>query len=140
MFYLFILESIGTSELMLIGLVALIVFGPRKLPEIAKTIGRTMNEFRRSTDEFKETWQKEIDFEGTKKDLALLTDLRVENSISGDRSIKREFANAENETPEPAIKEIDKSAFDEKLAASNRKKVEISPENIKTNVEKRDWL
>ncbi len=51
MFYIFIFESIGTSELMLIGLVALIVFGPRKLPELARTIGKTMAEFRRSTDD-----------------------------------------------------------------------------------------
>ena len=38
MFYLFILESIGTSELLLIGLVALIIFGPRKLPELARML------------------------------------------------------------------------------------------------------
>jgi len=67
MFYLFIFESIGTSELMLIGLVALIVFGPRKLPEFARTIGKTMNEFRHSTDDFKQIWQQEIDLEGAKK-------------------------------------------------------------------------
>jgi TatA/E family protein of Tat protein translocase len=54
MYYAFILESIGTSELILIGLVALIVFGPRKLPEFARTLGKMMNEFRRSTDDFKE--------------------------------------------------------------------------------------
>ena len=61
--FLFILESIGTSELILIGIVALIFLGPRKLPQIAKTIGKTMAEFRSTTTEFKQTWQREVDFE-----------------------------------------------------------------------------
>jgi TatA/E family protein of Tat protein translocase len=52
MFYLFILESIGTPELLMIGTVALIVFGPRKLPEMMRTIGRAVAEFRRSSDDF----------------------------------------------------------------------------------------
>ncbi len=79
MIYVFILESIGTSELMLIGLVALIVFGPRKLPELARTIGKTMAEFRRSTDDFKKTWQQELDLEEAKKSLEMLGDLGDEN-------------------------------------------------------------
>ncbi len=61
--FLLILESIGTSELILIGIIALIFLGPRKLPQIAKTIGKTMAEFRSTTNEFKSTWQREVDFE-----------------------------------------------------------------------------
>jgi Tat protein translocase TatB subunit len=61
--FLFILESIGTSELILIGIIALMFLGPRKLPQIAKTIGKTMADFRNTTNEFKSTWQREVDFE-----------------------------------------------------------------------------
>ena len=61
--FLFILESIGTSELILIGIIALIFLGPRKLPQIAKKIGKTMADFRSTTNEFKATWQREVDFE-----------------------------------------------------------------------------
>ncbi|MEO6334313.1 MAG: Sec-independent protein translocase protein TatB [Pyrinomonadaceae bacterium] len=61
--FLFILESIGTSELILIGIIALIFLGPRKLPQIAKTIGKTMADFRNTTNEFKSTWQREVNFE-----------------------------------------------------------------------------
>ncbi len=61
--FLFILESIGTSELILIGIIALIFLGPRKLPQIAKTIGKTIADFRNTTNEFKSTWQREVDFE-----------------------------------------------------------------------------
>lgn len=58
---LFIFESIGMSELFLIGIVALIVFGPRKLPQIARKAGKTMTELRKVTNEFKDTWQKEVE-------------------------------------------------------------------------------
>ena len=61
--FLFILESIGTSELILIGIIALIFLGPRKLPQIAKTIGKTMADFRNTTSEFKSTWEREVNFE-----------------------------------------------------------------------------
>lgn len=60
---LFILESIGTSELILIGIIALIFLGPRKLPQIARTIGKTMADFRNTTTEFKSTWEREVNFE-----------------------------------------------------------------------------
>lgn len=49
--------GIGGQELILILLVALIVLGPKKLPEMAKTIGKALGEFQRATDDFK----KEID-------------------------------------------------------------------------------
>lgn len=137
MFYLFILESIGTSELVLIGLVALIIFGPRKLPELARTIGRTMNEFRRSTDDFKKTWQQEIDLEGTKKDIASLTDFRVDESTDEERTISKNLTPAK--TNQPEIKEIDKSFFDQKMSEGEKETLEI-PEIVKTNTEKRDWL
>ncbi|MEO8573209.1 MAG: Sec-independent protein translocase protein TatB [Pyrinomonadaceae bacterium] len=61
--FLFIFESIGTSELILIGIIALIFLGPRKLPQIAKTIGKTMADFRNTTNEFKSTWEREVNFE-----------------------------------------------------------------------------
>jgi sec-independent protein translocase protein TatB len=46
--------GIGTPELILILVVALIVIGPKKLPDIAKALGRALGEFRRATDEIKE--------------------------------------------------------------------------------------
>ncbi len=58
---LLIFESIGMSELILIGIVALIIFGPRKLPQMARKAGKTMNDLRKVTNEFKDTWRKEVD-------------------------------------------------------------------------------
>lgn len=65
--YLFIFESLGTSELILIGIIALIFLGPRKLPSIAKTIGKTLADLRNTTNEFKSTWEREVDFETEEK-------------------------------------------------------------------------
>ncbi|MBT8356522.1 MAG: Sec-independent protein translocase protein TatB [Deltaproteobacteria bacterium] len=47
--------GIGMPELILILAIALIVIGPKKLPDLAKSLGRTMREFKRATNEFKES-------------------------------------------------------------------------------------
>jgi TatA/E family protein of Tat protein translocase len=56
---LLFLESVGTTELLLILVVALIVVGPRKLPELGRSLGRGISEFKRASDDFKRTWEKE---------------------------------------------------------------------------------
>lgn len=69
--FLFILESIGTSELLLIGVVSLIFLGPRRMPEMAKKIGKFMAEFRGTANEFKETWRREVDLENATREFDL---------------------------------------------------------------------
>ncbi len=66
MFFLF-LESIGTTELFVILLVALVVFGPRKLPELGRSLGRSIGEFRRASEDFKRTWEMEVEAEQHEK-------------------------------------------------------------------------
>jgi len=51
--------GIGMPELLLILALALVVIGPKKLPDIAKALGRGFAEFKRATDEFKSTLQEE---------------------------------------------------------------------------------
>lgn len=46
---------------MLIGVLALIFLGPRRMPEMARKLGKIMQEFRGTANEFKETWQREVD-------------------------------------------------------------------------------
>jgi TatA/E family protein of Tat protein translocase len=55
--------NIGFPELLLILAVALIVFGPRKLPEVGRSIGRAMGEFRRATHDLKSSLEEDIDAE-----------------------------------------------------------------------------
>jgi Tat protein translocase TatB subunit len=68
--------GLGMPEILLILAIALIVIGPKKLPELAKTLGRAMGEFKRSAQDFK----RSIDVETTVKDLTDLegpeTDLK----------------------------------------------------------------
>lgn len=52
--------SIGFPELLLIFLVVLLLFGPTKLPEFAKLLGKTIREFRKTVDEAKSTIEDEI--------------------------------------------------------------------------------
>lgn len=61
--------SIGFPELLLILVVALLVFGPKKLPEIAKMLGKTLHEFRKTVNDAKATIQEEIDKADISKDL-----------------------------------------------------------------------
>jgi Tat protein translocase TatB subunit len=55
--------TLGGPELFLIFVVALIVFGPRKLPEIGKSLGRMMAEFRKASNEFRATIESEVEAE-----------------------------------------------------------------------------
>ena len=53
--------SIGFPELLLIFIVALLLFGPKKLPEIGKTLGRSMAEFKKATNDLKRTFEEEVE-------------------------------------------------------------------------------
>jgi TatA/E family protein of Tat protein translocase len=51
---------IGMPELIVIMVIALIIFGPRKLPELGRSLGRSLNEFKRASNELKNTLDDEI--------------------------------------------------------------------------------
>ena len=59
--------SLGIPELILIFFVALLVFGPRKLPEIGRTLGKALGEFKKATDELKNTIEREVHVEEQKQ-------------------------------------------------------------------------
>ena len=59
--------GIGMPEMLMILAIALIVIGPKKLPDLAKSLGRAMREFKRATNEFKETLAVDEDLTGVKK-------------------------------------------------------------------------
>jgi TatA/E family protein of Tat protein translocase len=52
--------SIGMPELIIIFVIALIIFGPRKLPELGRSLGKSLSEFKRASNELKSTLEEEI--------------------------------------------------------------------------------
>jgi Tat protein translocase TatB subunit len=131
--FLFIFESIGTSELILVGIVALIFLGPRKLPELARKFGKITAEFRGTANEFKETWQREVNFEEEAKALDI-------NALEKEPVTRTN--NATTQSPiEPSIKEIDAASF-EHLVPNARAAIEPAKEKadvLETN-DKKNWL
>ena len=55
--------SIGMPELIIILVIALIIFGPRKLPEIGRSLGKSIREFKKTSDELRSTLDEKIDLE-----------------------------------------------------------------------------
>ena len=137
--FLFIFESIGTSELILICVVALIFLGPRKIPQIAKTLGKTMSEFRNATNEFKQTWEREVNFE--EEAGALRT-----GDIPGTPNlpVARENSILNPEVPEilapPEIKQIEDQSFDELRSKAAAEKTADVPQPANELSDKRSWL
>lgn len=59
--------SLGIQEMILIFIIALIVFGPKRLPEIGRTLGKALGEFKKATDDFKSTIEREVRVEELKQ-------------------------------------------------------------------------
>jgi TatA/E family protein of Tat protein translocase len=55
--------SLGMSEILLILVIALIVFGPRKLPQLGRSLGESLAQFRKASEDFKRSWEQEITVE-----------------------------------------------------------------------------
>jgi len=87
--------SLGVSELILIFAVILIVFGPRRLPEIGKTLGKALGEFRKATDDLKNTIEREVRLEELK---TIAPDIRA--SVDSIARLPRSTLEAVS-TPEP---------------------------------------
>ena len=62
--------SLGLPEIIFILVLALLIFGPRKLPEIGKTLGRALGEFRRATTDLKRTFDDELSSEEFRNPMA----------------------------------------------------------------------
>ena len=64
--------SIGMPELVIILVIALIIFGPRKLPELGRSLGKSIGEFKKASNELRSTLEEEIRFEEQKDQRAAM--------------------------------------------------------------------
>lgn len=84
-----ILESLGSTELLFILVMALVFFGPRKLPQISRTLGKNMAEFRKASEDFKRTWEREVSLEETSSTVTVTNSATLpdENSILNQENV-----------------------------------------------------
>ncbi len=92
--------NIGLPELMIIVAIALIVFGPNKLPELAKAFGRAMREFKKATEEVKESFEAETrDLEEMKGSITEENVTSFLESVSDSAEAASPEASSPEETP-----------------------------------------
>ena len=149
---LLVLESLGTWELLLVGMVALMIFGPRKIPELARKAGKIMSEFRKVSNDFRSTWEKEAGlsedekkaFDFNDENIAFESSTPEEEHPSlkeadiGGHTAEEDLMSAGDSTTEPAtpeIKEVTDERLDE-LRASAAKPVS-QPED---SADKENWF
>lgn len=76
--------SLGGTELLAILALALILFGPRRLPEIGRTLAKGLNEFRKATNDFKSSLEREVDMEEMRE-----VRRQVDDTVAEARSLAR---------------------------------------------------
>ena len=136
--------NIGLPELLIIAAIALIVFGPNKLPELAKSFGRAMREFKKATEEVKESFEAETkDLEELKDTLTqenLLADLAEEIATSTEPATEPPTSEASTETLAPSETSDSREAFlpEVKAASTEGEKAEKAkkegPEGVKEEI------
>jgi len=72
---------LGVPEMLMIFFVALIVFGPRKLPELGRTLGKALGEFKKATDELKTTIEREVQLDEQKRLIAQVVQIPPEGVV-----------------------------------------------------------
>lgn len=146
--FAFILESLGATELLFILAIALIFFGPRKLPQLARSMGKGLTEFRKASDDFKRTWEREVALEtGTAEEHAVLQPTPDDNSnlAAPDASMNAdpqlEPANAEWVVPRDDSPYAAAAATTEATSDSPAEAVPVPAEtNQPEPLRKHDWL
>ena len=114
--------GIGMPEMLLILAIALIVIGPKKLPDLARSLGRAMREFKKATSELKETMHIDEElsevkkaFNGIHEDVKEVIDLKpaAEKTAEADGEKPAEKSDAAAQPDDPPPLDKLKSAFDD---------------------------
>src|SRR5215510_14385822 len=91
--------DIGLQELILIFVVALLVFGPKNLPQLGRSLGRAMREFRRASDEFRNTIETNLEINAPDPLPPTLTPASTEPASAGTASMEALPDTTLNPTP-----------------------------------------
>jgi TatA/E family protein of Tat protein translocase len=144
---LLIFEFLGTTELIVILVVALILFGPRKLPQISRTVGKSLSDFKRASEDFKRTWEREVDLEGADRETEISRAMLPEETSPEKPTVARKvnapaedqysILGASNDSTSPAAPTEAFEQEQEQQPAPVSPTVEPSTE---PTLRKRDWL
>ena len=138
-----ILDTLGSTELLFILVVALIFFGPRKLPQLARSMGKGLAEFRKASDDFKQTWEREVALETAKVDDNSLLEAEHQAAYEPTPSSNESVA---VETPNPEWVIARENPLDTPLEATSdtpNEPVEVPAETVEAQAQptrKQDWL
>ena len=91
--------SIGMPELIIILVIALIIFGPRKLPELGKSLGRSLNEFKKASTDLQNTLEQEIKIEEQKEAVSRATQEEKTASAAFDTDRRNDDKDDQNTAP-----------------------------------------
>ena len=122
--------NIGLPELLIIVAIALIVFGPNKLPELAKAFGKAMREFKKATEEVKESFEAQTkDLEELKSTLTEEKENFLANLEEGIPETREEPSASSSATTETladseASVSVETPSFEEASPPTGEKKVE----------------
>jgi len=105
--------GIGMPELIIIFVIALIIIGPKKLPDLARALGKGMAEFRKATNEIKSNLDVEDELKGIEEELAdsvsgLLNESETEEGIKGKDDTKLEINKGQDKESDIEKKENDR--------------------------------
>jgi sec-independent protein translocase protein TatB len=140
--YLFILDSLGSTELLVILGAALIFFGPRRLPQLSRQLGKALAEFRRASEDFKHTWEREVNIESFDKGLETdATSSIIDKATEKIRAAREAAAldsagvSATAETIAPSITPVDPA-----LVQPRESNIPAEPVPIENSHGKHEWL
>ena len=94
--------SLGMPELIVIFVIALIIFGPRKLPELGRSLGKSIAEFKRASNELKSTLEEEIRLEEQRA--------KQEETTKAVQASNAAVSEAQAQPADPTIHKADKTA------------------------------
>lgn len=132
--YALILETLSSTELLFILVIALIFFGPRRLPQLARSIGKGMAEFRKASEDFKRTWEREVAMETAKLQSEAHSILDMESSNFDSPNVS-EAVVAPPDSDLVVARESSSSTTGEESASASD-----SNEQVTSNSRKHDWL